>query len=206
MTKKEIAERLIEVENNYLYAKDKINDLQSQINRIMAVLYKIDNIDKPETAKKEYSEIIITNEMFNEEVEKFLNKDGYVSPTSKYTSINNSATFISTMIYDLHRERNLTNIKTIISLKLKSKGEHYNKAADRYANIKDALARNKEEQPEKFANWSVVDKINSYKDKHIQWLIDTKGTEQTKGDLQEAYIDVICYCIMANIWEKYDNV
>lgn len=162
-------------------------------------------VEVKQMAKKEYPKTIITNEMFEEEVNIFLNEEGYVLPVAKYTSTDNSSRFISTMIYELYISTKHTATNDIIKSKLKSKGKHYNKAADRYANIKDALARNKKEQPELYANWTVVDKINSYKDKHIQWLIDTNGTEQLRDDLQEAYIDVICYCIMAYIWEKFNG-
>lgn len=154
-------------------------------------------IDKPET--------IITNEMFNEELERFLSEEKNAYPIDKYTSTDNSIKYIGSLIYGLYTVTGIPDIPNLIRSKLKSKGEHYNKESDRYANIKDALKRNKEEQPHLFANWTVVDKINSYKDKHVQWLIDTKGTVQTNDDLQEAYIDVICYCIMCYIYLKFNG-
>lgn len=156
--------------------------------------------------KKEYSEVIVTNGMFNEELERFLREETTFYPIQKYTSTDNSTEYITSLVYDFHcKTQPEDNIYELIKSKLKSKGEHYNKESDRYANIKDALKRNKEEQPHLFANWTVVDKINSYKDKHVQWLIDTRGTEQTKTDLQEAYIDVICYCIMCYIYLKFNG-
>ena len=154
--------------------------------------------------KKEYFETIVTNEMFNEELERFFRLEKVLTPYIKYTSTKNTPEYIASLIYALDERINCPQAINLIRSKLKSKGEHYNKESDRYANIKDALKRNKEEEPHLFANWTVVDKINSYKDKHIQWLIDTRGTEQTKTDLQEAYIDVICYCIMCYIYLKFN--
>lgn len=154
-------------------------------------------IDKPET--------IVTNEMFNKELERFLSNYPIYYAALKFTSTENSYNYIGALINDAIRVASITSIQDIIRSKLKSKGEHYNKESDRYANIKDALKRNKEEEPHLFANWTVVDKINSYKDKHVQWLIDTKGTEQSKNDLQEAYIDVIRYCIMCYIYLKFNG-
>jgi NTP pyrophosphatase (non-canonical NTP hydrolase) len=163
-----------------------------------------------ESAKSGHSEVIISNEMFEEEVEKIVSKLNSKSITQillRYTSSDNRFDYIEALIRSLKVKNSVTyiDIFSLIKSKLKSKGEHYNKISDRYANFKDALARNKAEQPELYANWTVVDKINSYKDKHIQWLIDTDGTKQTKEDIEEAYIDVICYCIMANIYLKFNG-
>lgn len=151
------------------------------------------------------NETIVTSEMFNEELERFLRLEKVITPYIKYTSTKNTPEYIASLIYALGERINCPQAINLIRSKLKSKGEHYNKETDRYANIKDALKRNKEEQPHLFANWTVVDKINSYKDKHVQWLIDTRGTKQTKTDLQEAYIDVICYCIMCYIYLKFNG-
>lgn len=161
-----------------------------------------------EEGKKQHSETIVTNEMFNEELKRFLSEGKPFRHIQKYTSMDNSLQYIGALIYDLYAVTEIPDVEDIMGIirsKLKSKGEHYNKIHDRYANFKDALARNKEEQPHLFANWTVVDKINSYKDKHVQWLIDTRGTKQTKTDLQEAYIDVICYCIMCYIYLKFNG-
>ena len=137
-----------------------------------------------ESGKKEYSETIVTNEMFNEELEKLLS-NGFIQDHPAFILLNK----------DLDSEI----IESLIRAKLKSKGEHYSPNGDRYSNFKRLNGVS-------FKKKSVPERIENFMEKHEIWIEDWQAgdVQGTLLDLIESGIDVLDYYLLLKIYLKFN--
>ncbi len=139
-----------------------------------------------ESGKKEYLETIVTNEMFNEELEKRLSE----------SFIQDHPAFLL-----LNKDLDSNTIEDLIRAKLKSKGEHYSPNGDRYSNFKrlnNSTAKQK----------TVKERIENFMEKHEIWIEDYQAGDVngTLLDLIESCIDVLDYYLLLNIYLKFNPV
>lgn len=136
--------------------------------------------------KKEHSETIVTNEMFNEELEKRLN-ESFIQDHPAFMLLNG---FIPS-----------NTIEDLIRAKLKSKGEHYSPNGDRYSNFKRL-----NNSTASFKQKTVKERIENFMEKHEIWIEDYEAGDVngTLLDLIESCIDVLCYYLLLDIHLKFN--
>ena len=137
--------------------------------------------------KKEYSEVIVTNEMLNEELEKRLS-ESFIQDHPAFMLLNG---FIPS-----------NTIEDLIRAKLKSKGEHYSPNGDRYSNFKRL-----NNSTASFKQKTVKERIENFMEKHEIWIEDYQAGDVngTLLDLIESCIDVLCYYLLLEIYLKFNG-
>jgi hypothetical protein len=137
-----------------------------------------------ESGKKEYSETIVTNAMFNEQTSQIL------------LDIRNSQLqLIAYQALDtiLATGLHYTHVQALITSILIKKGNEYSQETDRYSNfIEDDI--------------TIPQAIKNYQQKHIRWLLDYQDGKIQANILLilEHCIDIINYSILLKVWEKYN--
>ena len=144
-------------------------------------------IESKQEGEKEYSETIVTNEMFNEELEKRLSE----------SFIQDHPAFLL-----LNKDLDSNTIDDLIRAKLKSKGEHYSPNGDRYSNFKRL-----NNSTAKTIKKTVKERIENFMEKHEIWIEDYQAGDVsgTLLDLIESCIDVLNYYLLLDIYLKFNG-